>query len=220
MQSLIFAAGLTLACSASAQTSSNKALALLGIEVVEPMSAGELVRVKSRVASELNRSGSTAFFEDISDATGGKARHRPSGLVCPLGLKGQRILLASTGSASCETTKDSTVFRTRVELAPEGATVQWAAGAAQASAQREPGFKPYQGLSVEGRPKAGSNRPEHRTLHYSSRASGRERSVRVQVGLVRGWVLTERRESREKAQPSSMAELISEATFGLQMGPN
>jgi hypothetical protein len=75
-------------------------------------------------------------------------------------------------------------------------------------------------LSVTGTPKAGSGLAEHRTLRYFSRTGSRERAVRVQVGIVRGWVLTDRRETNKDAVPNSMADLISEATFGINMKPN
>lgn len=132
-----------------------------------------------------------------------------------MGKKGQRILVATPNSASCETINDGAVYRKTVERAPPGASLEWAAASAQSLAGREPGYRPAPGLSVTG-----SGAVEHRTLRYFSRASGRERAVRVQVGLVRGWVLTERRETRQDAQPNSMADILSEATFGTSMKQN
>jgi hypothetical protein len=46
------------------------------------------------------------------------------------------------------------------------------------------------------------------------------RSVCLQVGVVRGWLLTERRDSPKIAQPNMMADLLSEATFKLNMKTN
>jgi hypothetical protein len=70
---------------------------------------------------------------------------------------------------------------------------------------------------VVGKPGEGSDAVEHRTLQFSSKASGRERNVRQQIGIVRGWLLNERRESSKNAQPNMMADILSEATFGLSM---
>ncbi len=205
---------------AFAQQSSQDALARLGIKVVEPMSAKELARTRSRVVAELTRTGATSLFEDISNENVGQARHRPSGLVCPLGKRGQFVLEVSAHSASCETANDGAVYRKNVMRAPTGASLEAVALTAQANAQREPGYRPFSGLSVTGKPRAGSGRAEHHTLRYFSRASGRERAVRVQVGIVRGWVLTDRRETSKDAQPNNMAEILSEATFGVSMKRN
>jgi len=218
MRFVIAVAILTICPSAAfAQQSSKDALARLGIKIVEPMSAKELARTRSRVVGVLTRAGATSHFEDISNENGGQARHRPSGLVCPLGKRGQSVLEASAHSASCETASNGAVYRKNVERASTGASLDVVAVNAQANAQREPGYRPFPGLSVTGRPKAGSGKAEHRTLRYFSRASGRERAVRVQVGIVRGWVLTDRRETSKDAQPNNMAELLSEATFGVSM---
>jgi hypothetical protein len=215
-------AAIMLACPSIAlsQQSQREALARLGITLVEPMSADQVVRTKMRVGAELARARATSVFHDISNGYGGQAIHRPSGLVCPLGQKRQRILVATTDSASCETVNDGIVYRKSVERAPLGATVEWAAAYAQSSAEREPGYKPATGLTVTARPKAGSSAVEHRTLRYVSRGSGRERAVRVQVGLVRGWMLTERKETRKDAQANSMADILSEVTFGTGMKQN
>lgn len=208
------------ATDAFAQQSSKDALALLGIKIVEPMSAKEVARMKSRVLGELTRAGATSLFVDISNENGGQARHRPSGLVCPLGKKGQIVLEASAHSASCETSSNGAVYRANVELAPPGTSLDTVAAIAQANARREPGYRPFPGLSVTGRPKAGSGKAEHRTFRYFSRPSGRERAVRVQVGIVRGWVLTDRHETSKDAQSNTVAELLSEASFGVNMKQN
>jgi hypothetical protein len=213
---LIAAALVAVSCPAGAQQSSKDALARLGIKIVEPMSAKELARTKERIAAELARAGAASFFEDISDANGGRARHRPSGLVCPLGKKGQQILAASADGASCETRGEGAVYRIMVQRANAGATTESAAAAALAGAQRQPGYAPGGGLAVIARPKPGEG-PEHRTLNYVSRVNGRERAYRVQVGLVRGWILTEQRETKAGAQPNLMSDLLGEATFGLSM---
>jgi hypothetical protein len=43
---------------------------------------------------------------------------------------------------------------------------------------------------------------------------------RLQVGLVRGWILIDRRISpKAKENPFGMGEILSEATFGTQMKP-
>lgn len=216
------AAAILLVCPSAvlAQQAQRDTLSRLGITIVEPMPAKELARTKSRVAAELARAGAATVIQDISNEHGGRAVHRPSGLICPLGKKGQRILVATPHSASCETIHDGAVYRKTVERAPTGASLEWAAASAQSAAEREPGYRPSTGLVVSGRPKAGSGAPGHRTLRYVSRASGRERAVRVQVGLVRGWVLTERAETRKDAQPNGMADILSEATFGVSMKQN
>ncbi len=204
---------------AVAQTSSRDALAQLGIEIVEPMSAKEVAKTRSRVTAELTRAGATSFFDDISNANGGQARHRASGLVCPMGRKGQFVVEASAHSATCQTSNDGAVYRKNVVRAAAGASLEAAASTVRASAQAEPGFRPFTGMSVTAKPRPGSGAVEHRTLRYFSRASGRERSIRVQVGIVRGWILTDRRETSKDAQPNSMADVLSEVTFGSSMKP-
>lgn len=218
MQKLLIAAGLLLfAPGAEAQRRSDDGLSALGIKMVGPMSPRELAATKTRVAAELARSGTAAFFEDVSDENSGKARHRPSGLTCPLGKKGQRVLSATADSATCETRGDGAVYKTKVERAPAGASLDSVAAAVLSEAQREPGYARAGGLMIEARAKPGSNTPEYRTLQYLSRVDGRERLSRVQIGIVRGWILTERRETKKNAQPSMMADLLSAATFGLSM---
>ena len=214
------AALLTGSTAAFAQQSAQDVLAGLGIKVVQPMSSAELVRTRSRVAAELSRAGAASLFQDISNEHGGRARHRPSGLICPLGKKSQRVLAATPHSASCETITDGAVHRVSVERASPGASLEAIAASAVATARREPGFEPFSGLSITGRPGPGTGAVEHRTIRYASRASGRKRAVRVQVGLVGGWVLTERRETKDRAHPGDMAEILSEATFGLSMKPD
>ena len=100
---VIAASVLLVSPAASARQSSKDILASFGIKIVEPMTAKELTAAKARVDAELEKSGTAALFENVSDANGGKARHRASGLVCPLGKKGQRVLAASMAEASCET---------------------------------------------------------------------------------------------------------------------
>ena len=221
MRFVIAVAILTICSSpALAQQSSKDALARFGIKIVEPMSAKEVARTRSRVAKELARAGATSFFEDISNQNGGQVRHTPSGLICPLGKKGQSVLDASEQSATCETEANGTVYRKNVVQAPTGTVLEAVALTALANAEREPGYRPFSGLSVTGRPRAGSGLAEHRTLRYFSRAGSRERAVRVQVGIVRGWVLTDRRETNKDAGPNSMADLIDEAMFGASMKQN
>lgn len=215
--SLVLALLLVAPSPALAGQQSQDPLALLGIKVAKPMSTREMARTKARVADELARAGAAALFDDISDEYSGKARHRPSGLICPLGKKGQRVLAATDHWAACETSNDGAVYRTTVQRAPGDATLQSIVLSAQESARREPGYRPSSGLSVTGQPKPGSGLPEHHTLRYVSRTGGSERAVRAQVGLVRGWILTERRETRNEAQPNSFADILSEATFGLSM---
>jgi hypothetical protein len=220
MRSALITVGLLMiSSSADAQQSSKDALARLGIKIVEPMSAKEMAATKSRVASELARSGTAALFDDISDATGGRVRHRASGLVCPLGKKGQRVLAASSDAVACETSNGSAVYKTNVARAPAGATLESVAAAALAEAQRERGYTPYGGLSVIARHKEGSGRPDHRTFRYLSRVGGPQRVSQVQIGLVRDWILVERRETSKTTaqQPFTMSDLLSEATFGLSM---
>lgn len=189
----------------------------LGLTIVQPMSTEQLARTRQAVAAEIARAGAGALFVDESDANSGRARHVPSGLVCPLGKKGQRILAATADAASCETSAAGNVFRTSVQRTPAGATLDWAGRYAQATVTREPGYKASSGLVVLGTPKPGSDAAEHRTFVFSSKASGRDRNVRLQTGLVRGWLLTERQESPRSAQPNMMADLLSEATFGSSM---
>ncbi len=214
---LIAAAFFTTPYPANAHQSATDALARFGIKVVEPMSAKELERTKARVAENLARAGATPFFDDVSDVNGGRVRHRASGLVCPLGKKGQRIVAASADGASCETRGGGAVHKTIVERAPADATLDSVAAAALADAQRQPGYAPTRGLSITARPKPGADRPEHRTLQYLSRVDGRERVSRVQVGLVRGWTLIEQRETKTGEQPAMMSDLLREATFGMGM---
>jgi hypothetical protein len=118
------------------------ALARMGITIVEPMSAEQVAATKARVQAEIERSGAGAWFEDRTDANGGKARHRPSGLICPLGGKGQRIVAASADAATCETTNGNDVYRIDVVRAPAGATLESVVAAEQAAVQREPGYAP------------------------------------------------------------------------------
>ena len=218
MRFFMAAAMLSFAPSASfAQQSPQDTLARLGIRVAQPMSAKEVTRTRSRVAAELARAGATSFFEDITDEYSGKARHRPSGLICPLGKKGQRVLQASPESAACETSNNRAVYRTTVVRAPPGASLDTIAAAALAAATTEPGYKPATGLSVTADADPASGRPEHRTFRYFSGVGGRERAVRVQVGLVRDWVLTTRRETKHDAPPNSISDVLEEATFGMSM---
>jgi hypothetical protein len=218
MRFLVAAAMLSFVPSASfAQQSSQDVLARLGIKVVQPMSAKEVTRTRSRVAAELARAGATSLFEDLTDEYGGKARHRASGLICPLGKKGQRVLQASPDSAACETSNNGAIYRTSVVRAPAGAALQSVAASTLAAAAREPGYKPATGLSVTADADPESGRPEHRTLRYFSRVGGRERAVRVQVGLVRGWVLTNRRETKHDTPSNSISYVLEEATFGTSM---
>jgi hypothetical protein len=216
MQAKIFIVAIWMVPGAvSAQQSAKDVLASFGIKMVEPMTAKELAATKARVDAELVKSGAAAFFDNVSDANGGKARHRPSGLVCPLGKKGQRVLAAAMNQASCETKDGSKVYKTRVEKASEDATLELVAAKALADAQREPGYSASEGVSVTGQPRPGSGLPDHQTLRFLSRIDGRERISRLQVGVVHGWVLTERREApNTNAQPSGMDDVLGEATFG------
>jgi hypothetical protein len=203
---------------AGAQQSPKDVLASLGIKVVEPMTAKELAATKVRVDAELAKSGTAALFDNVSDANGGKARHRASGLVCPLVKKGQRVLAASTDQASCETKDGSTVYRTGVQKAAEGATLETVAAEALADAQKEPGYAASGGVSVAAHPRPGSDLPDHQTLRFRSRIDGHDRASRLQIGVVRGWILTERRETpNSNAQPSVMGDVLSEATFGTNL---
>ena len=215
---VIAASVLLVSPAASARQSSKDILASFGIKIVEPMTAKELTAAKARVDAELEKSGTAALFENVSDANGGKARHRASGLVCPLGKKGQRVLAASMAEASCETKDGSTIYQTRVEKAPEGATLETAVEEALTASQKEPGYVASGGVAVTGHPRPGSGRPDHQTLRFLSQISGQERLSRLQIGVVRGWVLTERRiTSNKNAKPSTMADVLSEATFGTGM---
>lgn len=201
-----------------AQQSSKDTLAGLGIKMIEPMTAKELAATKKRVDAELAHSGTAAWFDNISDVNGGKVRHRASGLVCPLGKKGQRVVAASVDQASCETIDGSTVYETEVRKAPEGATLETVAAKALADAQSEPGYAAFSGMSVSGHPRPGSGLPDHRTLRFTSRIDGHERVSRLQTGIVRGWILTQRRETpKTDAQSMGMSEVLSEATFGVNM---
>ena len=143
--------------------------------MVEPMTAKELAVTKMRVDAELAKSGTAALFDNVSDANSGKARHLASGLVCPLGKKGQRVLAASVDQASCETKDGSTVYETKVERAPEGATLETVAAKALADAQKEPGYAASGGVSVNGHPRPGSGLPDHQTLRFLSRIDGHVR---------------------------------------------
>jgi len=203
---------------AFAQQSPKDVLASFGIKVVEPLTAKELAATKARVDAELAKSGATTLFDNVTDANGGKARHRASGLVCPLGKKGQRVLVASENQAVCETKDGSTRYETKLEPAPQGATLETIAAKALSDAQREPGYAPAGGMSVTAHPRPGSGLPDHQTLRFLSRIEGHERLSRLQVGIVRGWILTQRREGPVTGpQPSSMSDILGEATFGTNM---
>lgn len=206
-----------LSSSATARPPEADALKSLGITIVQPMSAEQLAATKLAVAAEIARADARSVFVDASDANGGRARHVSSGLVCPLGKRGQRILTATADAASCESSEGDKLFRSSVERAPPGATLEWAAHYAQAVVSKEPGYKASGGLIITGKPREGSDAVEHRTLQFLSKASGRVRNIRQQIGLVRGWLLTERQESSKNAQPNMMADMLSEATFGLAM---
>lgn len=209
---------LPFATSASlAQQSPEAALARLGIRVAEPMSEKEVTRMRSRVAAELARAGATALFDDATDEYSGKARHRPSGLTCPLGKKGQRVLQASPDAAVCEVSSNNAVYRTTVVRVPADAVLESVAASAFATATTEPGYRPATGLSVTARADPKSGRPEHRTYRFFSRVGGRERAVRVQVGLIRGWALTQRREARPDAALPNLSDILEEASFGTSM---
>lgn len=215
---VIVAGVLMIPGAAGAQQSPKDVLASFGIKMVEPMTAKELAATKVRVDAELAKSGTAALFDNVSDANGGKARHRASGLVCPLGKKGQRVVAASMHQASCETKDGSTVYETEVEKAPEGATLETVAAKALADAQKEPGYAASGGVSVTGHPRPGSGLPDHQTLRFQSRINGHERVSRLQIGVVRGWILTERRETpNTNAQPSGIGDVLGEATFGTNM---
>lgn len=214
---VLAAAALADATSLSAQPRQEDLLKSMGITIVEPMSADQLARTRQAVAREIARAGASGLFEDASDANGGRARHLASGLACPLGKEGQRILYATATAAACETTGNGSVYRTSVERALAGATLDWAGQYAQASVSKEPGYKGSTGPMVTARPKRGSDAIEHRTLQFLSKASGRARSVRLQTGLVRGWLLSERRETAANAQSNMMADMLSATTFGLAM---
>lgn len=202
----------------SAQQSDEDVLASMGIRIVQPMTPSELAETRQRVAAELARSGHAALFDDVSDAGGGKVRHRASGLVCALGEPGQRIIAASSDQAACEYVADSTTYRKRVARAPEGASLESIAARTLAAIEQEPGYRSQEGLAVTGTPRPGSGRPDHRTFRFTSRNEGRERASRIQVGIVRGWVLSERRDGRNRrSQEALMGDLMSEATFGSSM---
>lgn len=219
MRLWVIAAGILLVPGAvSAQQSDEDVLASMGIKIVQPMTARELAETKRRVAAELARSGHAALFDDISDSGGGKVRHRPSGLVCSLGERGQRIIAASPDQAACESLADSTTYRTRVERAPEGATLESVAMRTLAAIEQEREYSPQEGLAVTGTPRPGSGRPNHRTFRFTSQSAGRQQASRIQVGIVRGWVLIERRDGpNRRSQESLMGDLMSEATFGSSM---
>jgi hypothetical protein len=105
-----------------------------------------------------------------------------------------------------------------VEKAPEGATLETVAAKALADARREPGYAAATGVSITGHPRPGSGLPDHQTLRFLSRIDGHERVSRLQIGIVRGWVLTERQETpKTNAQPSGMGDVLAEATFGTGM---
>lgn len=219
MRAWIIAAGVALIpLAASAQQSPKDVLANFGIKIVEPMTAKQVTATKARVDAELAKSRTAGLFDNVSDANGGKARHRASGLVCPLGKKGQRVLAASTDKVLCETKDGSTVYETKVEKAPEGTTLETVVANALADSQKEPGYVASGGVMVTGHPRPGSGMPEHRTMRFLSRIDGRERVSRLQIGIVRGWILIERRVTpNTNVSPSIMGDVLSEATFGTGM---
>src|SRR5687768_8414896 len=112
---VLAAAALADATSLSAQPRQEDLLKSMGITIVEPMSPDQLARTRQAVTREIARAGASGLFEDASDANGGRARHLASGLACPLGKKGQRILYATATAAACETTGNGSQYRTAVE---------------------------------------------------------------------------------------------------------
>jgi hypothetical protein len=206
-----------IACPAAAQQTQRDALAGLGLKLVQPMSPAEIAAMRAKVDAALAGAGATAWFENVTDASAGQARHRPSGLICMLGKPGQRLVSASEHDAACETKEEGTVYRISVRRAPADATLEIVAAEAAAVAQQEERYAPYRGPSVTARPKPGSGMPEHRTLRFTSRIDGRERMVRLQVALIRGWILTSRREGPKDTSALGIAEMLQEATFGSEM---
>jgi hypothetical protein len=208
------------ATACAAQQVPNSGIPGLSFTVVEPMTPRQVAETKARVAGELAKSGAGPWFEDATDQTSSRARHKPSGLLCPLGKKGQRIVSASADFATCETRNGDSRYVTTVTRAPAGTTLASLAAEARGAAQREPGFSPYQGPAIVGHPGSEAGLPDHETIRFLSRLEGRERLVRVQIGIVRGWILTERRVSGKDSQnPIGMMEILAEATFGHKMKP-
>lgn len=197
------------------------ALSKLGFKIAQPMSDKDRAALRARIDASLAKSGDVAFFDDVTDAYSGKVRHRGSGLVCPLGKKGQRIVSASVEAAECETRQSNAIYRTSVTRALAGSTLTSIEAAAQTAAEHEPHYAAMGGAHVEARPDLGSGRPEHRTLRFVSKVDGHDRASRVQVGLVRGWVLTERHEYAGTAvPPMGMADLLEETMFGSSIKPD
>lgn len=217
---IIGAMALAMPLQVSAQRPSKDVLAGLGLTMVEPMSPEQTAETKSEVDAALAEAGVSSWFENMTDRNAGQAKHLPSGLVCLLGRKGQRVISASANGAACMTRNGDTSHFTTVVRAPAGTTLDTAAATALAEAQKESSYAPFRGITVTGRPKPGSGLPEHRTIRFSSRVDGRKRASIEQVGVVRGWILTERNVGPiTKAQPPSMAGILAEATFGSNMTP-
>ena len=198
----------------------NAGLAELGLKVVQPMAPEEVARTRARVDAEIARSGAPAgVLENVTDANGGRVRHAASRLTCALGATGQSVRSSGADQVACQYLNGGTLHRLSAVRAPAGATLVTVADAALAEARREPGFAFTAGSHAEGHPQPGSGLPDHRTLVFQSRVDGRERWSRLLVGLVDGWVLTERSLAPSPPQAFDFSVLISEATFGSQMRP-
>lgn len=206
-----------LLAAAPAQQSPEEGLAAMGITIAKPMPAEEAARVKARIAAELAKPGMREAFADASDAYNGKLRHKASGLVCLFGSEGQSVSPEGEG-ALCRTTGEHGWSETRVVRAERGAKLDALAAAAAAQAQGEPGFRPMRGPQTVAMPKKGSGLPEHRTLRWISKADGSEHAIRLQLGVIRGWVLTERSVGPVPAAAKfDMGELLAETMFGHNM---
>lgn len=194
-------------------------LAAFGIKMLQPKTTAQVAEIRARIVEELARTGATTAFEDVTDASGGRVRHRASGLVCPLGAKGDSVQAPSADEAVCRSRDEGAAYEMRVARVRDGATLAFVYDAALTAARRETGFAPYRGISIEGRSKPGSGKPDHRTIRYFSRVDGRPQLTRLQVGLVDGWLLTDRKTGAppRDTSTSDMSELLSEAMFGANM---
>ncbi len=198
-------------------------LAAFGLHVVKPMTSDQISATRARVDAELLRDRAFEIFKDTTNPNGGLVADKVSGLTCPLGLAGQSVRVIDDNSVICRSHEGDSSFETSVTRAPDSSTLQMIFEGAVQRARQEPNYAPFQGISMEGHPKSGSDLPDHRTIRYTSRVDDRIQFTRLQVGLVRGWLLAESKVGPlPKGSQPDMGEFLSEANFGsnLAMPPS
>jgi hypothetical protein len=193
-------------------------LAAFGFHIVKPMTPEETAALRSVVDSVLAKAGPPGTFENVTDANGGAGRHIASGLTCALGKPGQSMLLEAPNAVSCHFTGSDGVTDIRIVPAPPRATLDSVAADALRKARKEPRFAPYTGLSVSSHPTPGSGLPDHRTIRFTSLVDGVDRFSRLQIGIINGWLFTDRATGRNPPEKQTgMSEMNSEMMFGWNM---